>query len=372
MTNIRTLTCPTDGTGKDPNDFRRDPEFIQKLNQQLEKPASVFDWTSDFVLTDEEAEMISEPEWIIENLVIQGHVIAIVAEPNGGKTTLFFHLSGEMAESGYQVFYVNADISGGDAKSMVISAKEDGFTLMLPDMAGQSMEQVVTRLQEMNDSGGNFESIIFIFDTLKKMTDVISKSKAKELYRLLRGLSAKGMTSILLAHTNKYKDAEGNPVFEGTADLRSDVDELIYLIPEKQPDSSMIVSTKPDKVRGAFTPISFELSPQREVKRLESYVDTAASVSQARQMEKDATVIEAITESIQKGQFKQSAIVAFCKEQGFGWRTTESVLKRYNSGNQSGQKELWRREKAMEKNAWVYQLTEQFHPPIEGGECENW
>ena len=89
-------------------------------------------------------------------------------------------------------------------------------------------------------------------------------------------------------------------------------------------------------------------------------------------MEKDAAVIESITESIQKGHFKQGAILAFCNEQGFGWRTTESVLKRYKVGNQTGQKELWRREKAMKNNAWVYQLNEQFHSPIEGGECENW
>ena len=44
----------------------------------------------------------------------------------------------------------------------------------------------------------------------------------------------------------------GKPIYEGTGDLRSDVDELIYFIPEKHEDGSMTVSTDPDKTRGKF------------------------------------------------------------------------------------------------------------------------
>ena len=53
-----------------------------------------------------------------------------------------------------------------------------------------------------------FSGQVFIFDTLKKMTDVINKRAAKDLLATLRGLSTKGMTIILLAHTNKYKGAD--------------------------------------------------------------------------------------------------------------------------------------------------------------------
>ena len=168
---------------------------------------------------------------------------------------------------------MNADVSGGDAKQMVYDAKAQGFTLMLPDMkAGMSMDSVVERLILMNEVDADYSGIIFIFDTLKKMTDVINKTRAKELYKTLRGLSAKGMTIALLCHTNKYTDSDGKPIFEGTGDLRTDVDELIYLIPKKNDDGSMTVSTNPDKVRGAFEPITFEISPDRKVTQAE-YVD---------------------------------------------------------------------------------------------------
>jgi KaiC/GvpD/RAD55 family RecA-like ATPase len=334
------------------------------LNVIKPKPITPLDWTEKFILSVEQAEKISDPDWIYDNLIIQGHVVAIVAEPNGGKTTLLFHISGVIADAGYTVIYVNADVSGGDAKSMVFDARARGFTLLLPDMAGQSMESVVNELSAMNDAGGDFSNVVFIFDTLKKMTEVINKSKAKELYQLLRSLSAKGMTIILLAHTNKYKDNDGNPVFEGTGDLRSDVDELIYLIPEKRTDGSMVISTKPDKVRGAFHPISFEISASRQVRPLDVYVNTILSLKDKAQTEKDATVIEVITEAIQDGKFKQKDIVTHCKDNGIGWRSCEAVLKRHMQGNSQGFESFWFREKSFENNAWNYQLINEGTPPF--------
>ena len=340
------------------------------------KPKPSMSWASCFELSNDEADKMSSPDWIYMNLIIQGHVIAIPAPANGGKTTIFFHIAGELAGE-YQVFYVNADVSGGDAKSMVYEAKAKGFTLMLPDMkAGMSMDSVVDRLILMNEVDDDYSSIVFIFDTLKKMTDVINKSRARELYKTLRGLSAKGMTIVLLCHTNKYPDAEGNPVFEGTGDLRTDVDEMIYMIPKKNDDGSMTVSTEPDKVRGVFDPITFEISPDREV-TLADYVDVLSIKKATAQREKDETIIEAITESIQAGEFKQTAITAYCKsEYDIGWRTVERVLNEYRFPPIR----LWTRTRAFKKNAWVYTLEST--PPVsvvnvntggsgEGGKTES-
>ena len=139
------------------------------------------------------------------------------------------------------------------------------------------MEDVLRNLRSMAERKDDYSGIIFIFDTLKKMTDVINKKRSKELYLLLRSLSAKGMTIILLAHTNKYNDTEGKPIYEGTGDLRSDVDEMIYFIPEKHPDGSMTVSTDPDKKRGNFQPITFEIDPDRNVTQTD-YVDVASKI----------------------------------------------------------------------------------------------
>jgi hypothetical protein len=325
-------------------------------------------WAGYYEISEEEANMIADPKWIIENMIIRGHVVAFCAEPNGGKTTILFHLAKEMYNKGYQVFYVNADISGGDAKALHAKAKKGGFNLLLPDMkAGKSMMNIVNDLTTMNESGQDMSEVVFIFDTLKKMTDVIQKGKAKELYKLFRSMSAKGATIICLCHTNKYKDQDGNPIYEGTSDLRSDMDELIFLIPEKHQDGSITVSTKPDKIRGDFKPISYKISPDRAVTLLSEYVDTGLHVKASIDRERDITVIGEVINSIQAGKDKQTEIVEFCKEQGIGWRVVDRVLKKYRKGNNEGHDELWERETLFQNNAKRYTLIT---TPFIHGKCE--
>jgi len=294
-----------------------------------------------------------DPEWVYINLIIQGHMAVIPAPANGGKTTILQYVCAQISGD-YKVYYVNADISAGDAKWAYAHAEEHGYTLLLPDMkTGLSMDDVVAQLQCMNMEDADYTGIVFIFDTLKKMTDVISKSKAKELYKVLRGLSAKGMTVVLLAHTNKYKDSEGNYIFEGTGDLRTDVDDMIYMMPKKNDDGSMTVSTKPDKVRGDYKPITFEISPDRQVTVLETFIDVASITQAEEQRENDATVIEAITEAIKVGKFRQTEIIDVCRENhGIGRKSAEKVLRRYRAGPSA----LWKRQKAFQNNAWLYQL----------------
>jgi len=311
-------------------------------------------WLEQFMLTDEETNMIADPTWIYPNLIIQGHIMVFPAPPNGGKTTIFNWVAGEISKN-YQVIYVNADISGGDAKSMRDESIEKGFTLLLPDMkAGLSMNDVVGNLNNLNQKNADYSKYVFIFDTLKKMTDVINKTLSKQLYKTLRGLSAKGMTIILLAHTNKYEDSEGKPIYEGTGDLRSDVDEMIYLIPNKNEDGSMTVSTNPDKVRGTFTPMTFQISPDRKVSLSDEFIDVIKINHAQIQRDKDDTIIQAITEAIKAERFKQIEITAYCKELniGVGQNKIRTVLERYSlPPNQ-----LWTKERAFQNNAMQYFL----------------
>jgi len=195
MTDIRYFTSPASAVKKDPNDYRNDPDYrnqVESIIKAGRKPNLA--WCSIFTITEAEASMYEDPEWAFENLIVRGHVVVIPAPPNGGKTTILMYIAKQIAPD-YQVFYVNADISSGDVKRMRRFAAEAGFTLLLPDMkAGKSMADVVDQLIEMNRVDADYSRIVFIFDTLKKMTDVINKKLSKELYTILRGLSAKGMT----------------------------------------------------------------------------------------------------------------------------------------------------------------------------------
>jgi hypothetical protein len=332
-----------------------------------EKSYSSLGWADNYILSDEDADKIADPTWLIENLIIKGHLILLPAEPNGGKTTIMFHFAGVMAQQGNKVFYVNVDISGGDVKPMVKQAKRDGFTLMLPDMMqGKSIDDVIEELSEMANSGERFDNTVFIFDTLKKMLNVINKCSAKELFQLFRKLSAQGMTVIFLAHTNKYKGKDGKPIYEGTGDMRADVDELIFFIPQKHDDGSMTVSTDPDKTRGNFKPISFNIDPSRKVSLLDEAVDTIEANKIDAELKEDNPVIEIITQSIKSGSATQKDIISYCsKNNSIGERMVKNILQKYSKKSKTSlfanlnnsSSDFWIKTSG-DKNSYVFALIE--------------
>ena len=290
---------------------------------------------SKMILTSEQVNEIQDPEWLYPNLIIRGHLIVIPAAPNAGKTTIFFHIAEQLVREYLTVYYVNADIGGGDVKEYWARAHQSGVKLLTPDYTFESMEAVIEALTAANnDETSNLNDIVFIFDTLKKMTDVINKQSSKKLYKLLRSLTAKGATIVLLAHTNKYNDEEGRPIFEGTGDLRADVDEMIYLIPTNNPDGSMTVSTDPEKIRGDFQKISFEIKKDRSVVALNEFKDTNKINVESKKLEKDREYIDAVLAIISDQRLNQSELVSRGREEyGISSKVIRRVLTAYANGN---------------------------------------
>lgn len=349
MTAIVRKRCPATPFGIGPNDNRHQPGYLNELDAP-----DPFGWTETFTLSDTQIQELKKPDWIIRNLVIRGHLIIVVGEPNAGKTAIFAHLAGEMVSAGYRVYYVNADISGSDAAEFVKQSRDGGWAAMLPDLqSGLSVRSVLDNLKAMNESGQDLSGAVFIFDTLKKMTDVISKPQVKELLRLFRSLTGKGMTVILLGHTNKYRDKDGRPIYEGTGDIRSDADELIYLIPKKNADGSLTVSTEPDKKRGDHKPITFEINPERRVRLSDSYVDTAGARKAQAEFWRNKESIDTVRDVIAHGKVIQKDIIDECRQRGFGAPTARKILTRYSREPYKQWDKIKRPE---ENNAWVFSL----------------
>jgi len=354
---IKKIILPKTEKGNDPADHVGDTEYESKVINLLKenKAPNPLSWVDDYTISNEEAEMIAEPEYIIDSLIVSGHLIAVVAKPNGGKTTIFLHLSGEMVANGHEVIYVNSDISASDSKSFRAKAIRLGVKALFPDMkTGKSMDDIVSHLKELNSSDQDLQDYVFVFDTFKKMADVINKSSTKKILQLLRGLTAKGATIILLAHTNKYEDADGKPIFEGTGDLRSDIDEMLYLIPEKHTDGSMTVSVEPDKTRAAIERMTFKITKDREVHRLDEYVDVAKEKANEKRLYEDQEAIDAIKEAITAKNIKQIDILNFCKTRFISTRKAREVLKRYKTDQI---KKLWIEDRGFEKNTMFYSLV---------------
>lgn len=150
-------------------------------------------------------------------------------------------------------------------------ADEHGFQHLIPDLnQGTSVASLIADLNIMADEQKDLGGFVLFFDTLKKFIDLMSKQSAKEFFVLMRRLTKLGASMILPGHANKHRDGDGNLVFEGVGDVRSDCDDMIIFEKEKQFDDSIDVTTICDsdrdaKVRGLFKPLSFNISPEREI-----------------------------------------------------------------------------------------------------------
>jgi thymidine kinase len=322
---------------------------MSHLNQLLAEQSKTYQNIDPFKglltmeVTEEIVAKISDAKFAWKELIPQGHMIVICAKANGGKTTFMVHVSAELADKGYRVLYINADASASDIKHYQHHAQDYGYKLINPDLTDGSAEKVIDELRNIAKSQDDFSNDVLVLDTLKKFTDMMNKTRAKEFYSLLRKLTAKGMTVICLAHTNKYDDAEGKPMFEGTGDTRNDCDELFYLIPVKNSDGTMTVSTLADKTRAPIKDISFIINEDREIQILENHIDTLAISNHQRNLEKDSEVIQFILDNIKAISRSVTDLVGISKDTkaGFSRQRLDSVCKRYCSGNPSCPDPKW-------------------------------
>jgi AAA domain len=332
---------------------------IVESNAQKTQSLNPFEGILKMEVTDEIVEKIEDAKFAWRELIPQGALIVICAKAESGKTTLMTHISGDMVRSGYQVIYVNADANAPHIKEYRLHAKENGYRLVNPDLTNGSSETVIDELKKMSVMDYDFSKTVIVLDTLKKFCDLMQKTPLKVFYTLLRTLTAKGMTVICLSHANKYDDKEGFPIYEGVGDTRNDVDVLFYLIPSKNPDGTITVSTNTThtttKARAKLKDISFKITADRKVEFLNKHIDTLVLSQFQRNEESDSELIDFILDKIQLKSMSVTELHEISKTEKLGYSRTEieSVLKRYSSANRSFPEPKWIAMKA-QKYGTVY------------------
>lgn len=313
--------------------------------------------------TDDMMEKIQDAEFCFAELVVRSHLQAYVAPANTGKTAFAIHASAEMAKSGYEVIYINADASASDLKFYHNHARTNAYTLISPDLSNQSTDDIVKLLQEMARSDDDLNNLVIVIDTIKKFVDVIQKSQAKAFFKILRSLTAKGITVICLGHTNKHQDHSGKAIYEGTGDLRNDVDELYYMEANKQPDGSLKVSIYMDKCRAEVKNMTFTIrGKDRTVTIEDEFYDVKAKKSYEDQLKKDQQLINFINKSLAIKGRSTTELEALSKTMGsnFTRRQLEKVLKTYSMT----EKPFWIAEPAP-KNGLIYSLATKNAIPLQ-------
>ncbi len=215
---------------------------------------------------------LGKEKFYYDNLIIKNHILTIIAESGGGKTTfLYFHVAAKLSKQGLTVWYIDADSPPSDHKKMKQFADMHGIKFLIPDVnEGTSTESLLNDIKTLADSQTDLSNFVFVFDTLKKIIDLMSKQNAKDFFVLMRRLTKLGGTVVLPGHANKHRDTNGNLVFEGVGDVKSDSDDMIFFEKIKKQDGTIAVTTVVDtdkgaKVRGIFAPFSFHIDKDRKI-----------------------------------------------------------------------------------------------------------
>ena len=118
------------------------------------------------------------------NLVIARHILVVIAMSGGGKTAfLLKEVVPYMVKEGAKVIYVDADSPVSEHKSMKAFADKIGFKLINPTVnVGTGIDSLIRKLHAMVDGGVDLSGTVFIFDTLKKFTDLMNKTSFKDFF----------------------------------------------------------------------------------------------------------------------------------------------------------------------------------------------
>jgi archaellum biogenesis ATPase FlaH len=328
-----------------------------------------------FALNGQSADLekqLLDDKFILGRIAILGQVTVIYAPPNTGKTLLMLAMLREGIKSGEveaaNVYFVNADDHFKGAVQKLKLAEESGFKMLVPSYNGFKAEMMEAILREQCLMG-KARGMVLILDTMKKFTDLMSKSKGTDFMKAVREFVSHGGSIILLAHTNKHRNEAGGLIFAGTADVVDDCDCAYTLDTVTSNTEAGVKSVKFEnfKARGDN---AVEEVYQYDISDGMSYVAKLESVQLLSKEEKqlalkrkavdgllarNADAIKVIERLIRSGTTKKTEIIKAAGDDGISKAKTIKVLREHEGANLIvGQR--WT-VTIIEKNSHVYKLN---------------
>lgn len=318
------------------NPPRKNKDFPPKVDDPLEI-------LSKWFVTNEQVMKMKETKFIWKDVIASAHLSVWAAPGNGGKTTVAKLAAADLAAEGFNVLFFQEDAGAGDLPALHAHAEAHGYKLLNSTLAGGLPEDQLEALQCLARTDVDLSQYVLILDTLKKFADLMSKGGSREFFKLMRALTQRGATVVLLGHTNKHRGVDGKLIFEGVGDIRNDVDELFYLESIENPPRVVTITMSPDKVRSPAKEASFQLNRDTMILRsLNDVVNVKAILGREQQMKNDEEVIRLIEAAITPMGMPYTKVVeAVTSQSKFGARTVRAVLDRYVSADPTDNAALW-------------------------------
>ena len=301
--------------------------------------------------SDEIRKQIVDEKPLLDRLALTGQLTMWYGPTNAGKTLIFMALLTKAISEGRipggNCYYFNADDSGSGLLIKNDLMNDLGCHIIAPGYASfevSRFDDLLTQMAENGQAKGTF----VVLDTAKKFVDPLNKKDSARFATMCRRFSLKGGTALVLAHTNKYPNANGKQQYAGAADLMQDFDAAFTIDVLSDTHDDKVIEFTKNKGRGdsvgsaayAFNNHPSLTYPERLASVREVDPDQLNSLQKVVAQANDAEVIVAIKAAIHTGSMsKMELAVHVAGQVTIGRNKVVNILERYQGDNAA--EHLW-------------------------------
>lgn len=282
--------------------------------------------------------------FVLAQIALLGQITVIYAKPNTGKTLLTLWLLIQSIRAGRikaeDIFYINADDTYKGLIEKLELGEEHGFNMLSPGHNGFEANDLFNYLSQLI-ANNTAKGKVIVLDTAKKFVDLMDKKYSSRFMISAREFASNGGTLILLAHTNKNRDADNKVVFGGTSDLVDDCDCAYTLDQTDDAGGIKTVLFENIKKRGDCSQeVGFSYTTAAGQSYLEYLYSIVcldpeqaafakAAMDAAEKLLDDQAVIDAVIDALNTGDMLKTALVNAVQSAGHSKKRINEVLPAY-------------------------------------------
>ena len=203
-----------------------------------------------------------ETEFLIPKFLAKRMITMIYADGGNGKTWLNYGAAAYICSNklAKMVYYFDFDnpideLTVRNVEELLINKYDNFKYIHRSDLLDTPLETIEKLASKEHSRKHAYEDMVFIFDSVRNITDVLNNQKAMYLMNLLMDIREAGGTVLFIAHSNK--DGKN---YEGSNNLKNSADAMFkeYLINKIQ-DKSVTVGLKGEKERSGIKNCDFTI-----------------------------------------------------------------------------------------------------------------